>query len=181
MKYYDKIKDYITNNKNFREIKDYITNNKYFNEIKLFIIKKRYIFITISVLLLFAIILVYIKNNTFNNIVIEANFKKIEELIDNKENFIIYYYNSKSSNRYNKKVKKILNQKDINYYIYNDKKVTKEEYNNFLNLLGIDEKLFSTPSLIYIRDGNMYSNLININNINSLNRYIEDYDLVTIK
>ena len=27
----------------------------------------------------------------------------------------------------------------------------------------------------------MYSNLININNTNSLDRYIKDYDLVTIK
>ena len=111
----------------------------------------------------------------------EINYNGINELIDKDESFIIYYYNSKSRNKYNKKVKKELDNNDINYYIYDDMNLDKEEYNNFTTLLGIDKKLLGTPAIIYIKDGEMYSNLININNIDSLDKYIEDYDLVTIK
>ena len=150
-------------------------------KIKKFIIKYKYIFLGILLLLIISTIIICIKNNTFNNKVIVTNYDEISEKIDNKDTFIIYYYNSKSSNKYNKKVKKYLNKNNINYYIYDDNKVDKNTYNKFLKLVDIDADLFVLPSIIYIKDGKVYSNLIGINNTNTLDRYIKDYDLVLIK
>lgn len=147
------------------------------NKVKDFIIRRKYIFIIVLVLLILLVILISISNSGTSTI----TYKEIKNMMEEKETFIVYYYNSKSSNKYNRKIKNLLEDNDINYYLYDDKKVDKEEYNNFTSLLGIDKNLFGTPAIIYIKDGEMYSNLININNIDSYNKYIEDYDLVTVK
>ena len=150
-------------------------------KIEKFITKYKYIFIGILLLLILSTIIICVKNNTFNNKVIVTNYDKISKKMDNKDTFIISYYNSKSSNKYNKKVKKYLNKNNINYYIYDDSKVDKNTYNKFLKLVNIDADLFTLPSIIYIKDGKVYSNLIGINNTNTLDKYIKDYDLVLIK
>ena len=150
--------------------------------IKEYIIKNKKIISIILLLLIVSIIVIYGIISIFNR----SNesyitYDEILEHINNKDNFIIYYYNSKSKNSYGKKVLKELKNNNINYYIYDDKNIDKEEFNNFLKLLDIDEKLFGSPAFIYIRDGEMYSNLISINNMDSFNKYIQDYDLVMIK
>lgn len=150
-----------------------------FKKIKEFIIKRKYLLLLILVAIIISILVIKVlidKTPTSN-----TTYNDIKTLMDNKETFIIYYYNSKSSNKYNKDIKQLLDKNKINYYMYDDNKVNKEEYSNFLSLIGIDEKLFGTPAIIYIKDGKMYSNLISIDNENSVNAYIKDYDLVTIK
>ena len=150
--------------------------------IKKYIVKNKYLFTILLVLLIVSIILIYGIVNIFNrNSEVYISYNEIVEYMDNKDTFVIYYYNSKSGNDYGKKVLKELKNNDIKYYVYDDKNVDKEEYTKFLQLIDIDENLFSSPAIIYIRDGEMYSNLIGINNMNSFNKYIEDYDLVLIK
>ena len=150
--------------------------------IKEYIVKNKYLVFIVLVLLIVSIILIYgIVNLVNRNKESYITYEEIEEYINNKDTFIIYYYNSKSGNEYGKKVLRELRSNDINYYVYDDKNVDKEEYNKFLELIDIDEDLFGSPAIIYIRDGEVFSNLISINNIDSLNRYIEDYDLVMIK
>ena len=149
------------------------------NNVKEFIVRRKYILLIILVLIISLVVVFSIINK--DNDMPSINYNGINELIDKDETFIVYYYNSKSRNKYNKKVKKELDNNDINYYLYDDKNVSKDEYNNFTTLIGIDSKLLGTPAIIYIKDGDMYSNLININNMDSLDKYIEDYDLVTVK
>ena len=108
-------------------------------------------------------------------------YKKIEKLINDKEDFIIYYYNSDSSNQNNMKIKSYLNKLHIKYYQYNDRYVNKEEYNNLLKLLNIDKKLFGIPSIIYIKNGKMYGNLINIDGELVVKQFVDSYDLYTVK
>ena len=108
-------------------------------------------------------------------------YKQVKTIIKNKEDVVIYYYNSKSNNFNNWKVKRYLNKEGIRYYTYNDKNVDKKEYNQLLNLLKIDSKVFGCPSLIYIKEGKMYGNIINIDNTKVVKQFIDNYDLYTIK
>lgn len=109
------------------------------------------------------------------------NNDRMEEIAKNKEEIIIYVYNSKSSNKYNSKIKKYLDSNEIKYEIYNVNVATKNEYKKFLKLLDIDYDLFGYPSLIYIKDGVMFANIINISDTKVVDTFIKDYDLATIK
>ena len=126
----------------------------------------------IVICLIFAKGIDYSKNITYDEVV---------DAMSNKSNILIYYYNSNSKNDYNSKVLNSLNAKEINYYIYDDKNVTKEEKDKFLALLNIDRKLFNFPALIYIKNGEMYGNLIGIDNIDVVDGFIKNYDLYVLK
>lgn len=148
---------------------------------KLFKNKKRNI---IAICVLIAIILIIILINKYwipkkdkNTIM----YNDIVTMIDNKDTFLIYYYNSKSSNKNNKNIKKYLDKEGIRYFNYNDVLIKREEYNNFLKLINIDKSLFGTPSLIYIKNGKMYGNLINIDNSDIVKQFIDTYDLYVVK
>ena len=106
-------------------------------------------------------------------------YDKISTLIKEEDDVIIYYFNS-SSNK-NKNIKNYLDELGIRYYQYNDKYVDKEEYSKFLKLIGIDKKLFGCPSIIYIKNGKMYANLINIDSKDVVKTFVNDYDLYTVK
>lgn len=116
-------------------------------------------------------------NNNKNTI----SYNEIKKMVDKQENFLIYYYNSKSKNKNNRDIKGYLDKSGIRYYNYNDVYVDREEYNNFLKLINIDTKSFGTPAIIYIKDGKMYSNLINIDSKEVVETFIDDYDLYTVK
>lgn len=109
------------------------------------------------------------------------DFKEIDSIINNKEDGIIYYYNSNSNKKINKEIKKYLDELKINYYAYDDVDVNKEDYVSFLSKLNIDKDIFGVPAIIYIRDGEMYANIINIDNKEVVKQFIDDYDLYTIK
>ena len=108
-------------------------------------------------------------------------YDEIANVVNNKNSILIYYYNSNSSNHYNKEVLKDLDKKRIKYYIYDDKNVMNEEKNKFLDLLNIKKETFGFPSLIYIKNGEMYGNLINIDNMDVVDKFIKNYDLYVLK
>ena len=136
----------------------------------------KYIMIFIIIVLVYLIITNIIGNNKNT-----STYNELQTTIKNKDSIVIYYYNSRSSNKNNKKVIKYLDKLGIRYYKYNDVYVDKKEYNRFLKLVGIDKKLFGTPSLIYIRDGKMFGNLINIDSTKVVKQFIDSYDLYTVK
>lgn len=135
--------------------------------------------VSFTIVILIGIITITIISNSNDNNTITYN--EIESIIKNKDSIVIYYYNSRSSNKNNRKMKKYLNNTGIKYYIYNDQNIDKKEYNKFLKLLKIDKKLFDCPSLIYIKDGKMYGNIINIDNTKVVEQFINNYDLYTVK
>ena len=69
----------------------------------------------------------------------------------------------------------------IRYYNYNDIYIDRLEYDKFTKLVKIDKNLLNMPALIYIKDGIMYGNIINIDNKDVVLKFIEDYDLYTVK
>ena len=141
----------------------------------------RHIFIIIILLIVLVAVFIFttlLNNHSYRSTI---DYSSIKEIIDKKDDVIIYYYNSNSSNKNNKNIKKYLDSLGIRYYQYNDVYVDKEEYNKFLKLLNIDKDLFGTPAIIYIRDGMMYGNLIQIDNKEVVKTFIDNYDLYTVK
>ena len=109
------------------------------------------------------------------------DYKGLKSMIDNGETFVVYYYNNKSSNLKNLTIKKHLYKKGIKYYLYDDAKMNKNDYKKLLNLLNLDSKVFGPPSIIYIKDGRMYGNIINIDSNRVVDKFIDNYDLYTVK
>ena len=150
-------------------------------KLKKFFSNKKVIYTLLALVVIaiisFVIYRVVDTNNNKNTI----SYNEIKKMVDKQENFLIYYYNSKSKNKNNRDIKDYLDKSGIRYYNYNDVYVDREEYNNFLKLINIDTKSFGTPAIIYIKDGKMYSNLINIDSKEIVEKFIDDYDLYTVK
>lgn len=104
--------------------------------------------------------------------------KEIDEIIANKGTQVIYVMNSDSDKCKNcAKIKKHLEDKSLNYKIYDVKKVGNSSYKKLLDNLSIDDKVFNYPAIIYIKDGSMYSNIINIEDTKVVDQFIKDYNL----
>lgn len=126
------------------------------------------LFVTIIIFIVFLI-------NTFSN---NVDNKKIISTIDDKESMTIYVENS-DSKKCNDclEIKKYLDDKKINYFLYDVNKVSESNYNDLLKKLNIDKDVFNYPAVIYIKDGKMYANIININDTKIVEQFIKDYDL----
>lgn len=102
----------------------------------------------------------------------------IKEIINKKETKVIYIYSSDNNKcRYCSTTTNFLNNNEITYLSYDIEQVTKDNYKDLLTSLNIDSKLFGYPSLIYIKEGKMFANIIHIDNIDILKKFIGDYDL----
>ena len=134
-----KIKSILNNIKNkIYKIKDKVINDKDYR-------LKFILIVGVSFIVLLALMSTFTKKK-----IEQVTINDIETMIKNKDRAIIYYYSSKSTNKYNESTKRYLDSKKINYYIYDDYKINKEEYNKLLKLLNIDKDVFGTPAIIYI-------------------------------
>lgn len=79
------------------------------------------------------------------------------------------------------KARVYLDDKGINYKYYNVSSVSDDKFKEDLELLGIDKDLFGTPALIYIEDGRMFANIINISDTDVIDSFIKDYSLDKLK
>ena len=133
--------------------------------------------VIIIIVLTIVIALIIAKSNNKNKI----GYEDIESIVNNKQDVLIFYYNSKSDNKYNIKVREYLTKERIKYFEYNDAIVSDNEYNKFTTLLGIDKSLFKPPALIYIKKGKMNGNIINIDSIQVVQNFVKNYDLYTLR
>ena len=141
---------------------------------------KKFVIGIVSIILVIILILITIFNTTFSrsdNITIE----EISNVITNKESKIIYIFNSDSNNKYTNKIFNTLDSKNIVYSVYDISKVEDTEYKQLLEILNIDSSLFDSPALIYIQEGIMFGNIININDMDIVDKFINDYDLGIIR
>lgn len=107
--------------------------------------------------------------------------KSVESILKNKETAIIYVENSDSKKCKDcAKIKKYLDEVDLKYDLYDAKKASDKEYEDMLKSLGIEKTDFNYPAVIYIKDGVMYSNIINLNNTSVVKRFIADFDLLKV-
>lgn len=141
---------------------------------------KKFVIGIVFIILVIILILITIFNTTFSrsdNITIE----EVSNVITNKESKIIYIFNSDSNNKYTNKIFNTLDSKNIVYSVYNISKVEDTEYKQLLEILNIDSSLFDSPALIYIQEGIMFGNIININDMDIVDKFINDYDLGIIR
>ena len=133
----------------------------------------------ILVLCVVAVILFINNNNKKNDMVKNSD---IENIIKEGKTAIIYVENSDSKKCEKcSDIKKYLNEEKINYEIYDVNKNTSKEYKKMLQTLTINPSDFNYPAVIYIKEGRIYSNIINVNDTKIVKQFIKDYDLTLVK
>lgn len=106
----------------------------------------------------------------------------IEGILKERKSAIIYVENSDAKKCKNcSKIKEFLDEKKVNYILYDVNKVTEKDYHKMLSLLNITVSDFGYPAIIYIEDGSLYSNIINISDTEIVDRFIQDYHLTKVK
>ena len=85
--------------------------------------------------------------------------EKINVALINKEDMILYIGSSKDCS-YCKTVSKYLDENKIDYTYYDISKDTKSNYERLLQSLSINKNDFGYPAIIYIKEGEQYSNII---------------------
>lgn len=105
----------------------------------------------------------------------------VSDILKNKETAIVYIENSDSKKCKDcASIKKYLDSVDLNYILYDVKSEGDKEYKDMLRSLGIKISDFNYPAVIYIKEGSMYSNIINLQNTKVVKRFIEDFDLLKV-
>lgn len=138
------------------------------------------------VVLLIAILLVLVVFKVATKEVEKANDRKnradISEIIKNKETKVVYIgsRDSKKCKKCNDVVNYLKNE-GIDFATYEVEDYSKEEYESMLKSIQINPVDFGYPAVVYIRDGKLYSNIININDTKAVATFIKDYQLKTVK
>ena len=142
--------------------------------------KKLIIYLCIAIIIITIILFAIIKFK--NHLAEEKKKADIETIIKEKQTKVIYVMNSDPKKCADcKELRKSLDEQKINYLIYDVSDYSEQEYKNTLQKLTIKEKDFGYPAIIYIKDGKLYSNMINLNSSKLIDKFIKDYDLNKIK
>ena len=79
------------------------------------------------------------------------------------------------------KIEKYLNSQKINYLSYDVEDYKESEYKEMLRSIEINPDDFGYPAVIYIRDGRLYSNVINLEDTKPVEEFIKTYELKDVK
>ena len=137
------------------------------------------ILVALIILVLCVVAVILFINNKKNDMVKNSD---IENIIKEGKTAIIYVENSDSKKCEKcSDIKKYLNEEKINYEIYDINKNTSKEYKKMLQTLTVNPSDFNYPAVIYIKEGRIYSNIINVNDTKIVKQFIKDYDLTLVK
>lgn len=137
------------------------------------------ILVALIILVLCVVAVILFINNKKNDMVKNSD---IENIIKEGKTAIIYVENSDSKKCEKcSDIKEYLNEEKINYEIYDVNKNTSKEYKKMLQTLTINPSDFNYPAVIYIKEGRIYSNIINVNDTKIVKQFIKDYDLTLVK
>ncbi len=130
------------------------------------------------VMLAIYLVLNFIENNYSK----KADSNDVSVIIKEQKTAVLYVGNSDSKKCKNcKEIKKYLDDTNINYIMYDIKKHSGSDYKKLLQSLAINPSDFNYPAIIYIKDGIMYSNIINFDQTKVIEQFIKDYDLQKVK
>ncbi len=118
------------------------------------------------------------------NLIKGSKIEKIDvsKLVENAETKIIFVENSdKTKCKKCSDIKKYLDDEQINYVTYDVSLYTEKEYNDMLKTIEINPDDFGYPAVIYIRDGKLYSNVINLSDTKPVKDFIKTYELKKVK
>ena len=138
---------------------------------------KKIITLTIIIIIIAIIFSLTLLNRGINKVekVTNSNIKKI---LTNNEEKVVYVENSDEKKCSKcKDIEKHLKEEGINHIVYDVNGKTKKEYNEMLQMLSINPSDFNYPAILYIKDGIMYSNIINITEESTADQFIKEYNL----
>lgn len=129
------------------------------------------IWVIFIIALIFFIFFIY--NEFFN----KKSSLDVKKVLDNNETMVIYVYNSdsKKCSKCNL-IKKHLDKKGIKYTSF-DVNGNTSSYDKLLKDLSIDKNVFNYPAVIYLDSGIMYANIINVEDVKTVDSFIKDYNL----
>ena len=129
------------------------------------------------VVILLVIAAIFLALKFMGNTSKKVDSANIETIMKNGETKIVFVMSSDKSN----KIKDYLDSKNINYVTYDVSKYSKKDYQKMLQDLSINPSDFGYPAVIYIKDGKLYSNVINLDDTKVVDNFIKDYDLTKVK
>lgn len=107
---------------------------------------------------------------------------EVSSLIEQNKTAVLYVWNSDTTKCEDcKKIKKHLDKEKINYLSYDVKGYSKTKYQDMLRTLSINPPDFNYPAVIYVKEGLMYSNIINIDDTKTVDTFIKEYQLKNVK
>lgn len=134
--------------------------------------KKKREFLIIGIIILLLIVILVVMKLANNRNIKDIS---IEEIIKSNKTEIVYVENSdKKKCEKCKEIKKYLDKNNIEYVLYDVNKHKKPEYEKMLQSLSINSSDFNYPAIIYIKDGSLYSDIININNTKVIDTFLKD-------
>ena len=138
--------------------------------------------IILFVVILLVILGIFLVLKSVGNTEKKVDSANIETIMKNGETKLIFVMSSdKSKAGKSNDIKKYLDDKKINYVTYDVSKYSKKDYQKMLQDLSINPSDFGYPAVIYIKDGKLYSNVINLDDTKVVDTFIKDYDLTKIK
>ncbi len=136
--------------------------------------------LVLIIILVVCIVAAVLYINTKKDTIVKT--EDVKDIIKEGKTAIIYVENSDSKKCGNcSEIKKYLDSKNINYVLYDVKKNSKDNYKEMLQNLTINPKDFGYPGVIYVKDGEIYSDIINIKDTKTVEKFIKEYDLTKIK
>ena len=120
--------------------------------------------IGIAVLLVFCTLFYFVLLNRFS-----PHSSKVVEDVNNKKSIYVLIDDNKCSNC--KDIKRIIEEEDIPYYEINIDKAT--YYEDFLSSISATKNEVVLPTLIFVREGNLDSTMVEINDEGLLKEFIE--------
>ncbi len=142
---------------------------------------KKIMILVVAILVVILVCYLIISYATNVNTNVEKE-KAIKTVISNSETTALYIWNSDAKKCKNcKEIEKYLNSKKIKYISYDVKNYSKDKYEKLLITLGINPSDFGYPAVIYVKDGMMYSNIINISDTKTVETFIKNYELQKLK
>lgn len=134
------------------------------------------------VVILLVVAAIFLALKFMGNTSKKVDSANIETIMKNGETKIVFVMSSdKSNEKKSNKIKDYLDSKNINYVTYDVSKYSKKDYQNMLQDLSINPSDFGYPAVIYIKDGKLYSNVINLDDTKVVDTFIKDYDLTKVK
>lgn len=140
---------------------------------------KKIIILVVSILVVILVcylIMNFIGNGSKNS------SDNIENMMKSSETKVLYIWNSDTKKcKECKKIKNHLKRKKIRYIDYDVKNYSDSKYKKMLTTLSINPPDFNYPAVIYMKDGSMYSNIINIRDTKTVDTFIKEYQLQDVK
>ncbi len=131
---------------------------------------KKILIPVIIIAILVGTIFVFINNNKNN--LISLSYEEITEKIDNKESFVLVISRTNCSHcaNYKPKLKKVANKYNIKIYYIDTDELDEETLTEFNTTLSFDG---STPTTVFIKDGEEKTTATRIEGDVSVDRIIE--------